>query len=121
MDIYFIGIDIGGTKCTVNLSTKELKILYRIQFATHTEKGPDYAINEILKIIDELKIKIDFKKVKRIGISSGGPLNIKRGLILSPANLPGWDNIPIVEIINNKTGKPTFIQNDANACALAEW
>ena len=41
--------------------------------------------------------------------------------ILTYPNLPGWDNIPIVDIIKNKTGIPTFIQNDANACALAEW
>jgi glucokinase len=118
---YFIGIDIGGTKCTLTVSNMELKIFHRIQFATHTERGPDYTINEILKIIDEFKIKIDFEKVKSIGISCGGPLNSKRGLVMSPPNLPGWDNIPIVEIINNKTDKPTFIQNDANACALAEW
>lgn len=118
---YFIGVDIGGTKCTVSISTIQLKIIDRIQFATHTEQGPEYAIKEILKSIDEIKSKVDFDKVKTVGISCGGPLNSKRGIILSPPNLPGWDNIPIVEIIQKHTQKPTFIQNDANACALAEW
>jgi glucokinase len=119
--IYFVGIDIGGTKCTVSISTIKLKIIHRIQFATHTEKGPEYAIKEILKSIDEIKTKIDFDRVKIIGISCGGPLNSKSGIVLSPPNLPGWDNIQIVKIIQDHTKKPTFIQNDANACALAEW
>jgi glucokinase len=42
-------------------------------------------------------------------------------MIYSPPNLPGWDNVPIVEIFNKKYGVPVAIQNDANACALAEW
>jgi len=40
--------------------------------------------------------------------------------ILSPPNFPGWDNIPIVNILEEKFGIPVVIQNDANACALAE-
>jgi glucokinase len=42
-------------------------------------------------------------------------------MILSPPNLPGWDEIPIVRLFEKKYGVPTFLQNDANACALAEW
>lgn len=40
---------------------------------------------------------------------------------MSPPNLPGWDNIPIVEIFEKEFGIRTAIHNDANACALAEW
>ena len=56
-----------------------------------------------------------------IGISCGGPLDSKKGVILSPPNLPGWDSIEIVKIFQDRFGIPTAIQNDANACALAEW
>jgi glucokinase len=56
-----------------------------------------------------------------IGISCGGPLDSKKGLIMSPPNLPGWDNIPIVEHFEKRFGVKTAVQNDANACALAEW
>jgi glucokinase len=59
--------------------------------------------------------------VSGIGISCGGPLDSKRGLILSPPNLPGWDNIPITEYFSSRFHVPVFLQNDANACALAEW
>ena len=118
---YYLGIDIGGTKCAVLAGTDQMEILQRVQFATHTDKGPDYAINKIIDGIEELINKFGKQNLKSIGISCGGPLNSKTGVIQSPPNLPGWDNIPIVDIIKDKTGIPTFIQNDANACALAEW
>jgi glucokinase len=118
---YYIGIDIGGTVCAVSAGTDQMEIMYRIQFATHPEKGPDYTINKIMESISEMKKKYNLLQLKSIGISCGGPLNSKTGVIHSPPNLPGWDSIPIVEMIKDKMETPTFIQNDANACALAEW
>ncbi len=56
-----------------------------------------------------------------IGISCGGPLDSRRGVILSPPNLPGWDDVPISDWFHNRYGVPVFLQNDANACAVAEW
>lgn len=118
---YYIGIDIGGTKCAVIAGTTEMEILHRIQFATQTEKGPDGAITKILEGINELMRLHGDRELKSIGISCGGPLNSKTGVIQSPPNLPGWDNIPIVAMVEERTGIQTGIQNDANACALAEW
>jgi glucokinase len=56
-----------------------------------------------------------------IGISCGGPLNSETGIILSPPNLPQWDNIPVVEYFNQAFNVATALQNDANAGVLAEW
>lgn len=56
-----------------------------------------------------------------IGISCGGPLDSKKGVIMSPPNLPGWDDVHIVEYLKKRYGVPVFLQNDANACAVAEW
>ncbi len=58
-------------------------------------------------------------RVEFLTDTEGGPLDSKRGVTLSPPNLPGWDNIPIVSILEKKFGIPVTIQNDANACALA--
>ncbi len=59
--------------------------------------------------------------VTAAGISCGGPLNSKKGLLLEPPNLPGWINVDIVTPIAQAANAPTWLQNDANACALAEW
>jgi glucokinase len=56
-----------------------------------------------------------------MGISCGGPLDSHKGVILSPPNLPGWDEIAIVDFFEGHYHVPVYLQNDANACALAEW
>jgi len=119
---YIAGIDIGGTKCSVVLGRQtgeqELQIIKKNTFKTEVPKGPEHSIQ---KIFGNLKELIGSNIVDSIGISCGGPLDSKRGLILSPPNLKGWDNIPIVQMVKETFGIKTYLQNDANACALAEW
>jgi glucokinase len=118
-----IGIDIGGTKCAVLLGRDRegtIEVLNRISFPTETAQGPQQALDKIFNAAAELISKSD-SDVMGIGISCGGPLDSKRGLILSPPNLPGWDAVHIVEQCNQRFGIRTSLQNDANACALAEW
>ena len=38
------------------------------------------------------------EKIDAIGISCGGPLDSKKGIIMCPPNLPDWDNVPLVEL-----------------------
>ena len=118
---YYIGIDIGGTKCAIVVGDKDFNIYRKVQFETKTERGYSAILDEFHKHIQTLFIDFSKEKLKRIGISCGGPLDSKKGMIYSPPNLPGWDNVPIVEIFSKKYGVPAAVQNDANACALAEW
>lgn len=121
----FIGLDIGGTKCAVLLATLDhgIDIQDKIRFETHTEKGFSYAYEKLCQGIEEILSRngLTISQVKAIGISCGGPLDSKRGRILSPPNLPGWDDILLPQMLHDKYGVPAFIQNDANACALVEW
>jgi len=126
-----IGLDIGGTKCAVisgvcedaNPSQKTIEITNKISFPTATDKGLEQTLENIYQgIEDTLKAnQWDAKDVSAIGISCGGPLDSKQGIVMSPPNLPGWDNVPIVKLLEDKFNIPASIQNDANACALAEW
>jgi glucokinase len=118
---YYLGIDIGGTKCAVIAGTEDMEILEKINFPTETSKGSDYAINLLLRSAGTITKKLGLEGLQSIGISCGGPLDSKKGLVQSPPNLPGWDNIPIVQLFKDKFHVPVFLQNDANACALAEW
>ncbi len=118
---YFIGIDIGGTKCAVVIGNGDFKIYKRVQFETKTERGYKEIINEFFSNLDQFFQEFPKEQVRQIGISCGGPLDSEKGFIYSPPNLPGWDNVPIVKMFEDKYGIPTAIQNDANASALAEW
>src|SRR5690554_22021 len=122
MDKYYLGIDIGGTKCAVVVGDKNFNIHRKVQFETRTnERGYAEILDEFFIHIEKLFDEFPQKKLERIGISCGGPLDSRKGVIYSPPNLPGWDNVPIVNIFSEKYVVPTAVQNDANACALAEW
>jgi glucokinase len=121
--MYLLGIDIGGTKCRVSLGQDEGgELRFIAQGETHAtgDHTPEGMLKFLLEDIKSLAEKAA-EKPAAIGISCGGPLDQKQGLILSPPNLPGWDRIQVTEYFSNFTGIPAFLQNDADAGALAEW
>ena len=114
-----IGFDIGGTKCAVSVGYEQeqtLHVLEKKVIPTDLSIPPLEMVARMCALAEEMTD--DFS---RIGISCGGPLNSKTGMILSPPNLPGWDRVPIVEYLTQRYGGKVAIQNDANACAVAEW
>lgn len=106
-----IGVDIGGTKCAIVLGD-ENGIAKKIKFQTTTYTE---TIQNIIHAIREIG------EGDAIGISCGGPLDAKNGIILSPPNLPGWDEVHITEMLQAEFHIPAYLCNDADACALAEW
>jgi len=118
---YYLGFDIGGTKCSVVLGDRNFKIYEKVVFATRTERGYRDILDDFKKHTYDLFGKYEQRNLVKIGISCGGPLDSEKGIIYSPPNLPGWDAVPIVEIFQKEFDVDTRVQNDANACALAEW
>ena len=121
-----IGLDIGGTKCAISTGESadgKIKILSREEFPT---AGLSWQ-----QVLEEFARRIENHNttqppyhnttITSIGISCGGPLDSKRGVIMSPPNLPGWDDVPVVKFFEDRFHVPTAVQNDANACALAEY
>ena len=121
-DSYYLGVDIGGTKCAVVLGDDDFKIYEKVTFPTRTaDRGWKEVLDEFKLHAQDILRKHEPVLLKKIGISCGGPLDSKKGIILSPPNLPGWDHVPIVEFFEKEFGVPAEVQNDANASALAEW
>ena len=120
-----VGLDIGGTKCAISTGESadgRIKILSREEFPT---AGLSWR-----QVLDEFARRVDCVvssnsdsglRLSSIGISCGGPLDSTRGVIMSPPNLPGWDDVPVVKFFEDRFHVPTAVQNDANACALAEY
>ena len=123
MERLSVGIDIGGTKCALSVgacTADSVRILHREEFPT---KGKDWreVLAEFAARIERLPDVAVPGGIAGIGISCGGPLDSARGVILSPPNLPGWDEVPVVKFFADRFGVPVHLQNDANACAYAEW
>lgn len=127
--MYSLGFDIGGTKCAAVLGKGVLPeknedfIIDKIRFETKTERGWRVILDELFSSAEELLRRngVGKNELIGIGISCGGPLDSRTGTIHCPPNLPDWDNVPIVAMTEKRFGVKTALQNDANACAVAEW
>jgi glucokinase len=116
------GIDIGGTKCAVCLARPADKVpepLERLQFPTPA--SPEQALEGLATGLAALLEGVPGERLKAVGVSCGGPMDSARGLVLSPPNLPGWDGVDVLAPFRERWQVPAALQNDANACALAEW
>ena len=116
------GLDIGGTKCAAVLGItdgKDAEVAGRKAFPT--PDSPGKAIGALAGALKELVAAHPEYMLRAIGISCGGPLDSARGVVQSPPNLPGWDDIDVVSPLRQAFDVPVALQNDANACALAEW
>lgn len=115
----YIGLDIGGTKCAAVVGDlgEEVKIIEKINFPT-AGKTPAEILALFSDFITTNKQKY---QIDGIGIACGGPLDSKNGIIKKPPSLPLWDNIEIVKYFEEKFGIKTYLKNDADACAVAEW
>lgn len=119
-----IGIDIGGTKCAVSLGEEDgaggVRLLKKCAPRPTPGRAPDELLGELAADANAL-VAAAGGPARALGVSCGGPLDSRRGLVLSPPNLPGWDAVPVCDILQRATGLPAFLCNDANAGALAEW
>ena len=116
--MYAIGFDIGGTKCAVSvgeIDKERIRVLGRHEIPTTT---PQQTLDALLPYAVQWKQQYGALVA---GISCGGPLDSAAGVIVSPPNLPRWHGFAIVDYIKQKSGLTAALENDANACALAEW
>src|SRR6185503_440859 len=93
----FIGLDIGGTKCALGVETDAAGFTEVARFPTG---APDETLARFAAEIERLPRA----ERRAIGVSCGGPLDATRGVILSPPNLPGWDDVRVCEWLDQKFG-----------------
>jgi glucokinase len=120
---YMLGLDIGGTKLAAVIADREGRILHKVRYPTETERGPRSIVSGLGGMAREVMAAASAtpSDVAGIGISCGGPLDTATGIVYSPPNLPGWDAIPLKTWVEEDLHLATYIENDANASALAEW
>ncbi len=120
---HHLTVDIGGTKTGVAVASSDGEIIVRRERATPVKRGPDACL---ARIADDLRRVLHAARgrlpqpPRSIGVAVGGPLDSRAGIVYSPPNLPGWDGVPVKAFLEERFGLPVFVENDANAGALAE-
>ncbi len=114
-----IGIDIGGTNIKAVLVDDRLNLLSRTTLPSLASDGPSAVIEQVHRVIESLIHKSE-PTVQCIGIGAPGSVDFARGLLLHPPNFPGWDEVPLVSLIEDRWSIPVGLENDANCAALGE-
>jgi glucokinase len=120
-ELQFLGLDVGGTKCTAVIGSATGNVSARIQWPSRAQRGPAAVIDDLVSHGRALVMQSG--GVQAIGVSIGGPLDAVRGIIYSPPNLPGWNGINLKHTLAQRfdmSAAKIRIQHDAVACGLAE-
>jgi len=121
MKKYVIGVDVGATHTKVAILNLRSRIVARNSFLTKLYKK-NALIKAIYRSLERLLIKKGFNKRDILGLGVGVPglVDFKKGLVFYFVNIPGWKNVSLKKIFEEKTGFPTFVDNDVKMMALGE-
>ncbi len=116
-------IDLGGTSVRAAVVDVNGGIAGFVTGATEASQGPDAVIDRIVAVLHEslARASVRTSDLAAVGIGAPGPLDWDTGVIHEAPNLPGWKEVPLAARIGDAVGLPAFLENDANAAALAEW
>ncbi|MBV9832671.1 MAG: ROK family protein, partial [Marmoricola sp.] len=111
-----IGVDVGGTKIAAGLVDADGTVL-----ATERRESPAKHPTEIVRTIGGLVARLaDGQDVEAVGVSAAGFVDKDRATILFAANL-AWRGEPLKKLLEDETGLPVVVENDANAAAWGEF
>ncbi len=121
MKEYAIAIDLGGTNTRVAAVDGNGEIIHRISRPSRAQEGKDEVVQSLLFATEEV-LQIGKENFRGIGIGVAGAIDLRTGTITQSPNFPGWDHVPLKEIIEDTMAAhlPVFLENDANAAALGE-
>ncbi len=117
---YVIGADLGGTQIRSCLADAQGRVLRESHQATMAQEGLQPVMGRIKETLHRVADDVSPDEVLGIGMGSPGPLDPQTGVVVEAANLPGWKNVPLRDILMQEFHVPVWVNNDANAAALAE-
>jgi glucokinase len=121
MPDYSIGVDMGGTNLRIAAITTGGQLLEKITVGVKLAMGRDYVIGEMCDAIQSLTEKYRSSgKFMGAGIGVPGIIDVKAGMMRMSANLPGWTDYPVRDVIEGRLGARVFLDNDAKMAAFGE-
>jgi len=112
------GIDLGGTQVRVALARSDGNLIASVKTRTPLLKTPQAIVDWAAAEIERHRGR---EKVRSIAIGAPGPIDVKRGILVNPPNLPGWRNVPLAALLKKATGAEVHVANDADMAGLGEF
>lgn len=118
-----IGLDIGRNSINIAVVKIDGSIVAASVKALPGKQTKDILVREIFAAIRDIRLKVAAMGINPIciGIAAKGFIDHKTGIILGPdKGIKDWKNVPLAQIVNNETGLPVYVENDANMMTIAE-
>jgi glucokinase len=96
------------------------EVLSKLQLPTQSSLGPLSALDKMSEALEKMLAEGPYD-LEAIGVGSPSPIDVRKGLIMSPSNLLEWSEFPIVDLLNSRFDVPVKLENDANAAAIGEY
>jgi len=123
MSEIFVGIDLGGTNIKIGCFDSQLKLICKTAVATEADVGPEVIVDRIGRTTEKLLAdnNLSGESIAAIGIGAPGPSKLDEGIIIASPNMPSFKNVPLRKMVSDKFGKPSVLENDANAACWGEY
>ena len=115
---FILALDFGGTKlaaATVKAGEQEW-----LNHDSRVSPNNGDALDDLEIMRSLLDTVLKGKKPDAIGVSFGGPVDATTGLVRLSHHVPGWENVPLKQILEEDYQAPVSIDNDANVAAVGE-
>jgi glucokinase len=120
---FYLGVDLGGTNIKSGVVDDLGRAISSVSVRTEAERGPEHGLDK-LEEAARLAVKasgLRWDEIAAVGLGSPGTLDLETGMLIDPPNLPGWTNVPLRQLLGDRLGKPTTLQNDGTAAAFGEF
>ena len=119
----FLGIDIGGSSVKLGVITATGQVEARRTAALVVDQGRNAGLESIFGEAEACleDAEVSASDLRGIGVAAPGTMDLAAGVILQPFNLPGWEDLPLKELTQQRLRAPTVLVNDANAAAFGEF
>lgn len=123
MSEVFVGIDLGGTNVKIGCFDSELNLAGKTAAPTEADMGPDVVVERMAETTKRLlaDIGLSIDAISAVGIGAPGPAKLDEGIIIASPNMPSFKNVPLRKMVGDAFGKPTVLENDANAACWGEY
>jgi len=120
---YVVGVDMGSTHIIALVADFSATVIREKEINVDIKNGPDECLPLLDRVVQQVVAEAGLQMIdiKAIGIGVPGPVVISKGMVSAPPIMPGWDDVPIRAIMEEKWGCPVLINNDAELGALGEW
>lgn len=123
MNLVVGGIDLGGTNVKTAIVARNGALLGKDSRPTHAEEGINTVLDNMVASLEAAmeRAGADPSDLLTVGIGAPGPMNWRTGVVFSPPNLPGWENVPLAKLMQDRLKVRTYVDNDANVACWGEF